>query len=269
MQELQRRLHLMEFWPYLSGLGPEEVRIVLKNELTALSPTALFQGLTTVVPAVATPEIQADVVRVWDEGRAKNPKMSDNPKPNMQVISDDGRTIFGNFSNYQSSFWIKNRLTEHPLETQLAVARQFPFFNVGLVTVTSDDRLLVEQRPEGVTASGMLLTYPCGYASRGDVTLADVANSQFRGELSFHSLNADTPLEHSDGRPIRTAIRHPYVKSVSSIGMQRESDEWTPNYAFLMELSVPFSDVRPTKETKHILSLPADPAEIADRVVGL
>lgn len=64
-------------------------------------------------------------------------------------------------------------------------------------------------------------------------------------------------------------ILHPYIddiNAVCSIGMQRESDEWSTNYVFLIKLSMSLSDVRPTRETKKIIGWPI--YEIAERAAA-
>jgi len=246
----------MEFWPYISGIMPQDMRIELKSEFASLYRSPSFAGPTAMIPEGITSEIQQDAARVWEEGRAKNPQLSNSLKPIISSISDGGRVIRASLSDYQSSFWIKNKLNSYAFETQANIAGQFPFLNVGLITLTSDGKLLIEQRPEGFTASEMLLNYPCGYASNGDRTLADVVDSQCEGELGFDTSATDEAYGT-------------IVKSISAIGMQRESAEWTPNYVFVMRLNIPYAKIKPTRETKHLLAFPADPRRLADSVVEL
>lgn len=243
--------HILEFWSYLSGLAPRHIAVQQKNILYCLEEDSSFPEIergTCFSPTEIIDAIQKDVEKTWQEGLQANPRMSNNLKPNILRISDDGRTIEAAFATYKTSFWIKKRLSSYSPVVQESIADQFPFFNIGMVTVTADDQILLEQRPLNVTAGGMLLNYPCGYLSRGEQTLEDTVNAQAQGELGFAVLGANA--------------REGVVTNISSLGMQRESDEWTPNYTFLMRLNIPASQVTPTKKTKHIVPAPADPEQL-------
>ena len=255
----EQKQHTLEFWNYFRGNAPWEVAVELSKEwssLEAMTEERAFDDLEYVEDLGIPSDIRPDVERVWSEGVAKNPRLSNNPKPNLRTLSADGKQCRASFATYKTSFWIKNRLSEQPMEVQRAIANLFPFFNIGVVTRTSDDYLLLEQRPDGVTAPQMLLTYPCGYLTRGERTLGDTLNAQGKAELGFYPIVREGLLD-------RTKVRR-----VCALGMQRESDEWTPNYTFLMELNIPYADIRPTKETKKVIALHAGP-ELLDEVVRL
>lgn len=247
------KVHRMEFWHYLASgsaqaVLPHDIHIQQSDSLVCLEQTLDFPEVQKEEPLVVARSIPEEVERTWAEGLANNPKLKNNLKPNIRRISPDGKSIDAVFATYKTSFWLKNCLSNYPFEVQEQIARQFPFFNIGIVTVTSDAMILLERRPDGVTAPRMLLTYPCGYLSRGEKTLADTVNAQAKAELGFVVFGED-------------GQRLPHVRYIHSIGMQRESDEWTPNYTFVMYLDIPASVVKPTKETKEIVHFPAADSE--------
>ncbi len=255
------KVHLMEFWPYLCGLSPAQVQVTRLQNIMGpgshrASPGNKLAGLATAPAAGITLEMREDVEKTWEEARSKNPNLINNPKPMIISISRDGCAISTALSDYKTSFWIKTKLSSYSFGKQEAMAKQFPFLNIGLVTVTSDNKILMERRPEGFTAHKMLLNYPAGHANPEHKTLAYIVNSQCEGELGFSAFDGQGSYSKQ-------------MKRIYSIGMQRESCEWTPTYSFIAELTVPFASITPTKETRHISFLPADTSALSDKIIEL
>jgi hypothetical protein len=237
-----RPIHVIEFWHYLAGKKPEEIAVHIEpRKIITLSDD--YPNLEHILLDV--PEgIPGDVDATWQSALEANPQMTNNLKPVIRTISDDGTRYSAAMSSYKNSLWMKKRLSQYSEQIQQQIADILAFFNIGLVTMTSDGFVLLEQRPENVTAGGMLLNYPCGYLTATDTTLADPVNAQCIGELGFPA--------YVNG------MLDPRIQCINSLGMQRESDEWTPNLVFLMKLNIPFAEVRPTKETKKIIGWPYD-----------
>ena len=252
------RIHRMEFWPYMNGNEPRDVHIEALRRLVHLERD--LSGIDTTgfeVSEYSIPDrIREDVEDVWEAGRAENPRLTNNPKPVIKIISPDGRLCTTWAATYKTSYWLKTRLSEQPPEDQELYAHLFPFFNIGTVTLTSDGYIALEQRPEGVTAPGMLLTYPCGYVETHHTTLAETMNDEAEGELGF-------PLLDAAGEPLL------HTQALYTLGFQRESDEWNPNYVFVLGLTHPSTHLRPTRETRKISYLPDDPAKLAEAIPDL
>jgi len=241
--------HVFEFWPHLSGKQPREVAVSIEDVVHSLN--AEFPEMPHKEIAILEPYLE-DIEAVWQQGIAANPRKTSQLKPIVKGISPDGSHIYTALSTYKLSYWMKLKLSTLPFEVQRQLANQFCILNIGAVTVTREGYILLEQRPENVTAGGMLLSYPCGYLTRSDKTLEDPVNAQSVGELGF-------PL-------VRNGVLDTQVQNITAIGMQRESDEWSTNYVFIVQLDIPFSGVRPTKETKTIIGWPKD--EIVERAVA-
>ncbi|MFA6888210.1 MAG: hypothetical protein WC254_01820 [Candidatus Woesearchaeota archaeon] len=248
LRQLSHQPHIFEFWPDLSGREPREVTVSIDNMVYAGEEE--FPDMPHGEIEVLRPYLN-EINALWQQGLAVNPRMSSQLKPVLKRISSEGDQLETALSTYKISYWMKNKLSTLPLDLQRQLANEFCILNIGAVTVTSDGYVLLEQRPENVTAGGMLLSYPCGYLTRTDKTLEDPVITQSVGELGF--------------AVVRDGVLDSRVKSIRSIGMQRESDEWSTNYVFLIKLGIPLSDVTPTKENKHIVGWPID--ELVDRSV--
>ncbi len=243
--------HTLEFWPYLSGLAPRDITTSQKKILYCIERKPSFPNIQRgdcYLPWSKMHDIQEDVERTWKQGIAANPSMTNVLKPSIQGISADGKTIQTAFGTSQTSFWIKRRLSSYSPLVQESIGDQFPFLNIGIVTVTADDQILLEQRPLNTTAGGMLLNYPCSYLNLAERTLEESIRAQAGAEIGVHILVSNAP----EG----------VIRDITSLGIQRESNGWTPHYTFLMKLTVSAAEIRAAKKTKQITHAPADPEQL-------
>ncbi|MFA4887568.1 MAG: hypothetical protein WC595_05110 [Candidatus Nanoarchaeia archaeon] len=245
--------HLIEFWPYLTE-NPERIRLEIDPTFVKVGSEEVPAGLEEVVVEGLTPAMRSDADQLWSEGLLKNSKMTNGSKVVIKNIPEDGGSVRLHNSNYKSSFWLKKRASEYPFEAQRELARYFAILNIGMVSVTSDDLILMQQRPDNVTAPLMLLTYPAGFAEKEHKTVADTVNEESDEEMGFPILDAQGKL-------------YSKIKSLTPLGLQRESDEWTPSYVYTVKLNVPRSEIGKTEEVKNIVTLPADPHCLIEAIV--
>lgn len=233
---MKNRTYRMEFWKGLNNIGPHDI------EITDNGRCAYLERDTEMVYVPSqdfyrSGEYSEEVEEFW----SKNPDLLNTPLPIINGIHEKGEKIDTATSTYKTSIWLKRNLGGYDFHTQEVLANNFPFLTVGVVTKTKDDRILVEQRRRD--ASSLWLTYPCGYVRRAEEDLSGTIRAQSMGELGFD-------LTEEPGSDIR------------SLGMIRESCEWTPVYTFLADTKKTFAEINPTKEVQHVGSLPADPTEL-------
>ena len=245
--------HIIEFWPYL-GKNPSEIKINTLEELVCLGRVNYEQSHLENKKLKEYENLKEDVEKTWEDAYIKNPRMHNSLMLNIKNIADDGDTLMTNLSNYKTCFWLKKKLSLLPMEKQEELSKKFALLNIGLIVVTADNYILIEQRPENVPAPLMFLNYPCGNAEIGNKTLADSLNLESSGELGFDIFDSvKMPL--------------PFVKNIYSLGLERESDEWTPCYTFVAHLDFPINKIKPNNEIRRIVKFPAEPEELANYIV--
>ncbi len=250
-----QKKHIIEFWPYF-GKSPNEIKINTLEELICLGRINDEQSNFENKKLVEYEYLEEDVEKTWKTAYIKNPRMHNSLMLNIKNIWDDGDALITNLSNYKTCFWLKKKLSLLPMEKQEELSKKFASLNIGLIVVTSDNYILIEQRPENVPAPLMFLNYPCGNAEIGNKTLADTLSLESSGELGFDIFD-------SQKMPL------PFVKKIYSLGLERESDEWTPCYAFVAHLDLPINKIKPNNEIRRIVKFPAEPELLADYIQKL
>jgi len=237
-------VHLIEIWPYARLLSPSEIKVNLSEEPSTLLNGSGFLG-------ELESRIRKDVESNWEMFKRQDPSAENSPKIAVKSISDGGRTIEAHLSDYKTSLWIKQRLSSMPEHIRQSIADKFPILSVGVVSVTLDGYVLLEERPCYQTSPHMLLNYPCGYAEKHHKTLADAVEQEFKEEI---------------GQPVFDGGQL-VCKELYSLGVVRESSESSPNYVFMAKLSSIFSEIKTNSEISNIVRWPAYPDWLADHII--
>ena len=233
--------HTIEFWPYVRGFKPEEAELYYLDRTFYLQDQFL-QRL----------DLEKDAKYAWRNALKNNPNMKNNIISVIRRIENGGKRITVERSEYSIYYWIKTELSYKNEPIQEKVANRFPFATIMSIITTADGFLILKKRPANVPAETMILPYPYSHIDENQQTLADIVNLQFKNELGFDIYDKNR------------------INNIESIGMARESDEYTPAIVFHADTKMSSDEIKPVKNTKEIKRIQYNlKNQLIDRIAGM